>query len=94
VINAFADLVDAKRILREIKLMRFFNGHENLVSLCDMEEPPSPLHPSFTDIYLITALCETDLHRVIYSRQKLTEEHGACGRVPVVGEGWEGRGAP
>jgi len=28
--NAYHDLIDAKRILREIKLMRFFGEHENL----------------------------------------------------------------
>lgn len=29
----------------------------------------------FNDIYIITDLMETDLHRVIYSRQELTDEH-------------------
>jgi mitogen-activated protein kinase 1/3 len=29
----------------------------------------------YTDIYIITDLMETDLHRVIYSRQELTDEH-------------------
>ena len=71
--NAFADLVDAKRILREIKLMRHFGVHENLVHLLDLEEPPSL--SSFNDIYIITELMETDLHRIIYSKQKLTDEH-------------------
>ena len=35
--NAFEDLIDAKRILREIKLLKFFN-HENIVSLLDIRE--------------------------------------------------------
>lgn len=29
----------------------------------------------YTDIYIITELMETDLHRVIYSRQDLSEDH-------------------
>lgn len=27
------------------------------------------------DVYIISELMETDLHRVIYSRQRLTDEH-------------------
>ena len=33
--NAFEDLVDAKRILREIKLLRHFN-HENIIRIVDV----------------------------------------------------------
>lgn len=29
----------------------------------------------YNDIYIITELMETDLHRVIYSRQDLTDDH-------------------
>ena len=29
----------------------------------------------YNDIYIITELMETDLHRVIYSRQDLSEDH-------------------
>lgn len=35
VTNAFEDLVDAKRILREIKMLKFFD-HENIISLVDV----------------------------------------------------------
>jgi serine/threonine protein kinase len=38
------------------------------------EEPPSL--SSFHDIYIITELMETDLHRIIYSKQKLTDVGG------------------
>lgn len=34
-----------------------------------------PYHPDFDDIYIVTDLMETDLHRVIYSKQVLNEEH-------------------
>jgi len=70
--NAFEDLIDAKRIVREIKLLRYFQ-HDNIVSLIDIQKPPN--RTGFEDIYIITDLMETDLHRVIYSRQELTDDH-------------------
>ncbi|CAK85439.1 unnamed protein product (macronuclear) [Paramecium tetraurelia] len=70
--NAFEDLIDAKRIVREIKLLQFFQ-HENVISLFDILKPES--RTGYNDIYIITELMETDLHRVIYSRQELTDEH-------------------
>lgn len=69
--NAFEDLIDAKRILREIKLLKFFD-HENIISLIDV---PKSSTKDFNDIYIVTDLMETDLHRVIYSKQELTDEH-------------------
>lgn len=70
--NAFADLIDAKRIVREIKLLNFYS-HDNVVSLLDVMKPES--RTGFEDIYFVTDLMETDLHRVIYSQQDLTDDH-------------------
>ncbi|CAD8177060.1 unnamed protein product [Paramecium octaurelia] len=70
--NAFEDLVDAKRIVREIKLLKFFD-HENIISLVDLPRPDAKT--GFNDIYIITDLMGTDLHKVIYSSQALTDEH-------------------
>jgi mitogen-activated protein kinase 1/3 len=70
--NAFEDLIDAKRIVREIKLLQFFD-HDDIVALIDIPKPEKKT--GFEDIYFITELMETDLHRVIYSGQKLTDEH-------------------
>ena len=37
---------------------------------------PKPDNKStYNDVYVITDLMETDLNRVIYSRQELTDEH-------------------
>jgi len=69
--DAFHDLIDGKRVLREVKLLRGFH-HENLISILDMYPPD---HPDFSDIYIVTDLMETDLQKVIYSRMKLTDEH-------------------
>lgn len=69
--DAFHDLVDGKRILREVKLLRSLR-HDNVISILDMYPPDSP---DFDDIYIVTDLMETDLHRVIYSKQVLNDEH-------------------
>lgn len=70
--KAFDDLVDAKRILRELKLLRHFN-HENVVSLLDLI-PPLEDRP-FEDIYCVMDLMDTDLHKIIYSKNQLTDAH-------------------
>lgn len=69
--NAFHDLIDGKRVLREIKLLRAFE-HDNIVSILDMYPPENT---EFEDIYIVMDVMETDLHRVIYSKQTLNEEH-------------------
>jgi len=71
--RAFDDKVDAKRILREIKLMKKF-VHENVIRIIDLL-PPSPSADEFEDVYIVQDLMETDLHRIIYSRQPLTVDH-------------------
>mmetsp|Transcript_18652 Transcript_18652/g.70563 ORF Transcript_18652/g.70563 Transcript_18652/m.70563 type:complete len:489 (-) Transcript_18652:2159-3625(-) len=70
--NFVQDLVDAKRIVREVRLLRHFR-HENIISITDILPPPSI--EDFNDIYIISEFMETDLHRVIYSRQSLTDDH-------------------
>ncbi|CAM9374428.1 unnamed protein product, partial [Ectocarpus fasciculatus] len=70
--KAFDDLVDAKRILREITLLRKFD-HENIINIVDILVPPSP--EEFEDVYIVSNLMETDLHRIINSKQELTPEH-------------------
>lgn len=70
--NIFEDLVDAKRILREIRLLRHFD-HKNITRLLDLAPPPSKKH--FEDMYIITELMETDLHQVIYSMQPMSDDH-------------------
>jgi hypothetical protein len=48
--KAFDDIVDAKRILREVKLLHHFN-HENIVRLRDLVPPPDKT--PFEDIYMV-----------------------------------------
>ncbi|KAG3053906.1 Mitogen-activated protein kinase 4 [Phytophthora cactorum] len=70
--NIFEDLVDAKRILREVRLLGHFS-HKNITRLHDLSPPPS--RKQFDDMYIITELMETDLHQVIYSMQPMSDDH-------------------
>lgn len=72
--SAFKDLIDAKRILREIKLLRHLGGHENVIGLVDISTMP-PLTKNFKDVYIITQLMECDLDRIVSSSQALSEQH-------------------
>ncbi len=71
--NTFANLTDAKRILREIKLLRHLK-HENIISILDIMTVPQNV-VNFEDVYLVTNLMETDLDRIIRSKQPMTEQH-------------------
>jgi len=70
--DTFEDLVDAKRIVREIHLLRSFN-HDNVIRVVDLFTPQP--YDDFNDVYIVSDLLDTDLHRVIYSHQPLTSEH-------------------
>lgn len=70
--KVFQDLVDGKRILREIKLLRHFN-HENIIQIKDICKIYDK--DTFSDIYIVNELMATDLHQVIRSKQILTREH-------------------
>ncbi|KAL3106526.1 hypothetical protein niasHT_017583 [Heterodera trifolii] len=64
--RAFSAIALVKRTLREVRILRDIR-HENIVGVLDM----------FTgkDVYLVMDLMETDLHQIIHSTQKLTEQH-------------------
>lgn len=72
--DTFSDIIDAKRILREIKLLRQFNSHENIVTILDIMTYP-PDTTDFQDIYIVTNLFESDLERIIRSKQPLSDQH-------------------
>ncbi|KAI3632014.1 hypothetical protein MIR68_009850 [Amoeboaphelidium protococcarum] len=62
----------AKRTLRELKLLRHFNAHENIISIIDVVKPAGN---SFECIYLVQELMEADMHQIIRSQQPLTDAH-------------------
>ena len=52
--------------------LEFFK-HENIINITDLLKPPG--RKGYNDIYIVTDLMETDLHRVIYSKQELSIDH-------------------
>ena len=70
--RAFDDISDAKRMLRELKLLRQFD--RAVINIVDIL-PGLPLCAAdWLDVYIVSDLMETDLH-IIYSRQPLSLEH-------------------
>ena len=78
--TAFNRAIDAKRILREIKILskpqsqltalEFFD-HENIIKLIDIQKPPHIT--DYQDVYIVTEKMEADLNRLIHSKQVLTD---------------------
>ncbi|KAA0166865.1 hypothetical protein FNF31_01240 [Cafeteria roenbergensis] len=71
--DVFRDLVDGKRILREIKLLRHLGGHQNIIWILDIMVYPNSTN--FRDLYIVTDLMDTDLSHIISSRQTLSDSH-------------------
>ncbi|KAM9461978.1 mitogen-activated protein kinase 7 [Clarias gariepinus] len=71
--NAFEVVTNAKRTLRELKILKHFK-HDNIIAIKDILQPMVP--PSaFKSVYVVLDLMESDLHQIIHSRQPLTPEH-------------------
>ncbi|KAJ6972388.1 mitogen-activated protein kinase [Populus alba x Populus x berolinensis] len=70
--NAFDNRIDAKRTLREIKLLRHMD-HENVIAIKDIIRPPRT--ENFNDVYIVYELMDTDLHQIIRTNQLLTDDH-------------------
>jgi len=70
--NAFDNRIDAKRTLREIKLLCHME-HENIIAIKDIIRPPQ--RENFNDVYIVYELMDTDLYQIIRSTQPLTEDH-------------------
>lgn len=70
--NVFQSLVSSKRVFRELKMMRFFQ-HDNVLSCLDILQPPHI--DFFQEIYMITELMQSDLHKIIVSPQSLSSDH-------------------
>lgn len=70
--NVFQTLVSAKRVFRELKMLTFFK-HENVLSALDILQPP--VVDFFQEIYVVTELMQSDLHKIIVSPQHLSVDH-------------------
>ena len=72
--KAFEDIIDCKRLLREIKILKHFK-HDNVLGLVDILAPPNANAKEWKDVYIVSELMDTDLHYIIHSKQPLTDEH-------------------
>lgn len=70
--NVLSNRMDAKRTYREIKLLRHMR-HENIIAIKDILPPPR--RRDFDDVYVVYELMDTDLSRIIESKQNLSEGH-------------------
>ena len=68
--NVFKNETTAKRTLREIKLLLHLN-HENVIGIRDLMCGSADC----ADLYVVTHLMDTDLHKVIRSPQPLSDQH-------------------
>ncbi|KAK7196912.1 mitogen activated protein kinase [Novymonas esmeraldas] len=68
----FDEVILAKRILREIKLLAHFND-DNIIGLRNILTPEDP--ENFEHFYIVMDIMETDLKQVLRSGQELTEAH-------------------
>ena len=71
--NAFENAVDAKRTLREMKLLRHLK-HENVIRIVDVVRPTKSVK-DYNDVYVMYELMDTDLHQIIRSNQPLSDDH-------------------
>mmetsp|Transcript_10456 Transcript_10456/g.25544 ORF Transcript_10456/g.25544 Transcript_10456/m.25544 type:complete len:402 (-) Transcript_10456:218-1423(-) len=66
------DETDAKRILREVKILRHLGKHGNIVKLIDFFLEPKK---DFNVAYIVFELMQTDLRKIIQSKNVLEKVH-------------------
>ena len=64
---------DARHTLREIRLMKVFRSHPNIISLYRLS-----CFDEKSELYMVMELMDCDLHRIIQSKQELSEAHVKC----------------
>lgn len=68
----FQNLITAKRTFRELRMLCSFR-HENVLSARDVLLPCS--REAFDELYVLTPLMQSDLHKIIVSNQILSMDH-------------------
>ena len=69
--EVFYDATEAKKVLREIRLLRDF-AHPNIIQLKALIQPDNM--ERFDDIFMVTDFMESDLRRIIKSRERIPFE--------------------
>lgn len=72
--DVFSNLVDAKRILREIKLLMHFD-HPDIMPLLDIIPPSKKEIDTFKDVYLVMPKMDYTLTKVIRAAKVLGQSH-------------------
>ena len=73
--SPFDQEVDAIRLFRELHILRRLKGHECIIQLLDVGQPPTEDLEDFHDLYLVFEYVDTDLYKLIMSPQYLSTEH-------------------
>ncbi|PJF16976.1 Mitogen-activated protein kinase [Paramicrosporidium saccamoebae] len=73
-INQISSLLVARRTLRELKLLRHFQGHPNIIAIRDLFLQ-NPLSSNFDELYIAQELMDADMCHIIQSKYPLSEEH-------------------
>merc|ERR1712087_283758 len=75
--HIFEDIRDARRILREVKLLLHFNKykHPDLIAIYDTLPPTLSEIQEFEDVYIVMPLLQSNLCKIITSKQKLSNLH-------------------
>ncbi|KAJ1445792.1 kinase-like domain-containing protein [Pelagophyceae sp. CCMP2097] len=69
------DAWDGRHTLRELRLLRLLRAHPNIVTLRDAVLEPGG---GGNELFLVMELLDSDLHRIISSKQALSPKHVAC----------------
>lgn len=70
--GVFEDLIDCKRILREVTLLRKLS-HPNLIRIVDILQPSDPVN--FENLYVVLEYCQSDLKKLFKSPVHLQNLH-------------------
>jgi mitogen-activated protein kinase 1/3 len=75
-LKSISDAVDLKRVLREVMIMKYVQ-HENIIPLYDVifHINKNPQLKKIGDIYLIMEKMDSDLQKIIFSKQELSDDH-------------------
>lgn len=68
-IEPFAKVLVCLRTIRELKLLKFFSNHENIIGLYDVQKPKD--FDSFNEIYLVQEYMPMDLYKAIHTQHLL-----------------------
>ena len=75
-LKSISDIIDLKRIAREILIMKYCQ-HENIIPLFDViiHLNKNPKLNKIADVYLVMEKMDSDLQKIIASKQELSDEH-------------------